>query len=92
MLKDAYLSGVAEAQVASMVPNVSFDFDSMANAYAQSQVKELKTPDVSDIVPNYMEWWYDLDDNQIDDIIMESGIKKPIRDKDIEALYRIYHY
>ena len=46
MLKDAYMSGVIEAQVAEQIPNMSFDFEGMANAYAQSKVKELNIPDV----------------------------------------------
>lgn len=51
MLKDAYMSGVTECQVASEVPNMSFDFDGMANAYAQSKVKKLNIPDVVLLCP-----------------------------------------
>lgn len=90
MLKDAYMSGVTEAQVAEQIPNMKFDFEGMANAYAQSKVKELNIPDVSDILPDYMEWWYNLGDHQIEDIILKSGVKKPISDKDIESLHRSY--
>lgn len=90
MLKDAYMSGVTEAQVAEQIPNMSFDFEGIANAYAESKVKELNIPDVSDILPDYMEWWYNLSDHQIEYIIRTSGVKKPISDKDIEELHRSY--
>ena len=46
MLKDAYMSGVTEAQVAEQIPNMKFNFEGMSNAYAQSKVKELNIPDV----------------------------------------------
>ena len=41
MLKNAYMSGVIEAQIAEQVSNMNFDFDGMANTYAQNKVKEL---------------------------------------------------
>jgi hypothetical protein len=41
LLKEAYASGVAEAQAAEQMPNTSFDFDSMSRAYAQSKVENL---------------------------------------------------
>jgi hypothetical protein len=47
MLKEAYMSGVIEAQIGEQVPNMSFDFDGMANAYAKSKVKELNIQNVS---------------------------------------------
>jgi hypothetical protein len=47
LLKDAYMSGVTEAQIAEQVPNMHFDFDGMANAYAKQQVKNnVVLPDV----------------------------------------------
>ena len=40
MIKDAYMCGVTEAQVAEQIPNMSFDFEGMANAYAKSEVNK----------------------------------------------------
>lgn len=40
-LREAYLSGVTEAQAAAEIKGVRFNFEGMANGYAQTKVKEL---------------------------------------------------
>jgi DMSO/TMAO reductase YedYZ molybdopterin-dependent catalytic subunit len=37
----AYLSGVTEAQIAEQMPDMDFDFDGMATAYAQQAVENI---------------------------------------------------
>ena len=47
LLKEAYISGVVEAQIAEKIPNMIFNFDGMATAYAQQQLKNLTITGVS---------------------------------------------
>lgn len=57
LLKDAYMSGVTEAQIAEQIPNMHLDFDGMANAYAKQQVKNnVVLPDVSNRAGEFAVW------------------------------------
>ena len=40
-LKEAYMSGVAEAQIGDQIKDVAFDYEGMANAYAETKVENL---------------------------------------------------
>ncbi|MCP4336987.1 MAG: hypothetical protein GY679_04040 [Mycoplasma sp.] len=40
-LREAYLSGVIEAQAAAKITGMRFNFEGMANGYTQTKVKEL---------------------------------------------------
>lgn len=35
-------------------------------------------------------WWYDLSDQKIDDLIMNNKLKKPIKDADIVKLFSLH--
>ena len=43
IIKNAYMSGVVDAQLASKIPHMRFDFDGMCNAYTQTNINELNT-------------------------------------------------
>lgn len=45
---------------------------------------------VSDCDQPYMKWWYDLSDCKTDDIIIKSGVRKPITEDKIKELYKSY--
>ena len=58
-LKEAYMSGIAEAQIGDQIKNVAFDYEGMANAYAKTKVENLGLFNVSNSVekilkPKYM--------------------------------------
>ena len=46
--------------------------------------------DSDDEESDYMKWWYDLSDHETSRIIIDSSVRKPIREYDIKNLYARY--
>ena len=48
LLKEAYLNGFEDAQITDKVKGLKFDYNGMAEHYAQTKVKNLDIPRVSE--------------------------------------------